>query len=87
MNNTLEQMLVALDDAPKSRGNSMLKKHLEGEKLTSRQAILAKCADCMGYWIDGRFDCGISSCSLHTYSPYKGRVPKSRVELGDESSV
>jgi hypothetical protein len=39
--------------------------------LTQRQAILAKCCDCMGYHGDGRMDCRMPHCSLYPFRPYK----------------
>ncbi len=61
---------------PKARGNKELKKHLLGDRLTQRQAILAKCADCCGYYFDGREDCDIPDCPLYSYMPYrKEKIP------------
>ena len=57
-----------------SRGNTLLKKHLKGERLTQRQAILSKCADCTGYHADGRYDCEMPDCPLYPYMPYKGKI-------------
>jgi hypothetical protein len=61
------------ENAPKSAGRTALLKHLNGERLTQRQAIVAKCTDCMGYWIDGRQDCGQKTCSLYPFRPYKDK--------------
>ena len=55
---------------PKARGNKELKKYLAGESLTQRKAILAKCADCMGYYVDGKLDCQMPDCSLYPFMPY-----------------
>lgn len=46
-----------------------------GKRLTGGQAILAKCADCMGDYIDGREDChgdGLQGgiCPLYAFMPY-----------------
>jgi hypothetical protein len=57
------------------KGSSALKKHLKGERLTQRNAIEAKCCDCVGNYLDGREDCGVIECPLHPWMPYrKGRV-------------
>jgi hypothetical protein len=57
------------------KGSSALKKHLKGERLTQRNAIEAKCCDCVGNYLDGQEDCGILECPLHPWMPYrKGRV-------------
>jgi hypothetical protein len=54
-----------------SAGKTNLVKHLKGERLTQRQAILAKCCDCMCYHADGRLDCRMPHCSLYPFRPYK----------------
>lgn len=54
-----------------SAGKTNLVKHLKGERLTQRQAILAKCCDCMCYHVDGRLDCRMPHCSLYPFRPYK----------------
>jgi len=43
-----------------------------GKKLTLKQAVLAKCADCMGKYADGKLDCEIPECSLYPWMPYGG---------------
>lgn len=63
--------LVTIKNAPSSRGKTNLLKYLAGEKLTQRQAIIAKCCDCMCYHIDGRIDCRMSTCPLYTWFPYR----------------
>ena len=54
-----------------SAGKTNLVKHLQGERLTQRQAILAKWCSCMGYHSDGRLDCRMPHCSLYPFRPYK----------------
>jgi hypothetical protein len=46
---------------------------MKGDVLTQRQVILAKCCECMGYYIDGRECCGIQTCPLYPFMPYKNR--------------
>ena len=60
-----------LEGAPASAGKTNLLKHFRVERLTQRQAILAKCCDCMGYHADGRIDCRMPHCSLYPFRPYK----------------
>lgn len=55
---------------PPRPGNTLLKKHLNGERLTRGQAIVAKCADCSGYYVDGLKNCGVPECPLCPYMPY-----------------
>ncbi len=56
------------------RGVKELKKHLAEERLTLRQMILAKCADCTNWYADGKEDCKIPDCPLYPLSPY-GKHP------------
>lgn len=55
----------------KAQGGKELKKHLEGKRITQRQAIKAKCFDCMGGYADGRENCEIPTCSLYGFMPYR----------------
>ena len=54
-----------------AQGRKELLKHLDGERLTIRQMVLAKCFDCMGYFADGKADCEIPDCSLYPLMPYR----------------
>ncbi|MFA5346634.1 MAG: hypothetical protein WC294_00710 [Methanoregula sp.] len=45
-----------------------------GAKLTRSRAMLAKCYDCMGFYVDGAGDCGCPDCPLYFWMPYKGKV-------------
>jgi len=53
------------------QGRKELIKHLEGGRLTVRQAMLAKCYDCMGFYGDGKVDCQIPACPVYMYMPYR----------------
>ena len=53
-----------------ARGKKELLKHLEGGRLTLRQATLAKCFDCMNFFSDGKVDCRMPDCSLHPFMPF-----------------
>jgi len=50
-----------------ARGKKELIKHLEGGRLTLKQAILAHCYDCMGYFVDGRQDCEMTKCPCYPF--------------------
>lgn len=50
-------------------GKSDLLKYLHGKRLTRQASIKAKCYDCDGMGETG--ECGIVTCSLYPYSPYK----------------
>lgn len=62
-----------------ARGKSELVKHLKGERLSLRQAVLARCYDCMGFYADGKVDCNIPHCPLHPFMAYnEGRQKQIR---------
>ena len=69
--NPLDRLTLIQKSGKASAGKTNLLKHLRGERLTQRQAILAKCCDCMGYHNDGRMDCRMPHCSLYPFRPYK----------------
>ncbi len=53
-----------------ARGQKELLKHLSCQKLTLKQAVLAKCYDCAGLFADGKVDCSMPHCSLHPFMVY-----------------
>lgn len=53
-----------------ARGQKELLKHLSGERLTFKQAVYAKCYDCMNYFSDGKVDCECPACSLYPFMTY-----------------
>ena len=63
-----------------ARGVKELKTYQLGDKISLKKSVLAKCADCMGYYIDGKMDCMIPDCSLYPFMVYgaawKGRQKK-----------
>ncbi len=56
----------------RAKGRTERIKCLQGKRLTRDKAILAHCYDCTGGYADGNSDCGIETCSLHPYHPYRG---------------
>ena len=62
-----------------ARGQAELIKHLEGQRLTLKQAVNAHCYDCCGFFSDGKVDCGMKKCSLHpfhAYNPNRQKLPE-----------
>jgi len=53
-----------------AKGKQELIKHLEGGRLTLKQAVNAYCYLCMGYYADGKVDCTMPHCSLHPFMAY-----------------
>ena len=79
---TREERLRVLENLPRNssiRGVKALKEYLKGNKLSKARAIDAKCADCSGYYVDGKVDCEITTCPLYPYMLYRaGGVEKTR---------
>jgi hypothetical protein len=59
-----------------ARGKKELLKHLEGGRLTLRQATLAKCYSCMCYFSDGKIDCKMPDCPLHDFMAFNENKTK-----------
>lgn len=56
---------------PVSSGRTQYLRYLQGEKLTYMQAVHAKCAECCCGYADGRVDCGVSTCPIYQFMPYR----------------
>ena len=54
-----------------AKGRRELLKHLDGGKLSFNGAIIAKCYECMGYYVDGKQDCLIPTCPLYLFFCYR----------------
>ena len=77
-----ERMKVLTDgNIPQSGGKNQLKRHYKGDRLTQRQMIIAKCADCCGYYVDGRVSCEMPECPLFPHMPYKKTAPQLNSEV------
>lgn len=64
---------------PKAQGKTELLRHLSGEALTLKQAVLAYCYSCTVGFNAGKVDCMASGCPLHPFMPYReGGVRKLR---------
>lgn len=53
-----------------ARGQKEILKHLSGQRLTLKQAVIAHCYDCMGYFADGKVDCNMPDCPLYPHMAY-----------------
>lgn len=63
------------DEMVKAIGSSEFKKYQKNKEPLSRtNAILAKCYDCMGGYVDGKLDCIIDECPLYPFMPYKNMI-------------
>lgn len=45
------------------------------EARSRKQAMLAKCHECMGKYVDGKQDCQIRQCPLYQWMPYRELDP------------
>jgi len=48
---------------------------VEKKKVSMKQAILSKCHDCMGHYVDGKVDCLNQRCPLYNWMPYASLNP------------
>lgn len=48
------------------------------KKPSPKQAILANCYQCLGFYTDGRDDCEIPDCPLYPFMPYRKGVEKAK---------
>jgi hypothetical protein len=69
-NQAKRDALKRLEHVPNRKGSAELKKYLAGEKITVKQAVLAKCYECCGYYRDGRENCGVYTCPLFPFMPF-----------------
>ena len=74
--------------SPLCTGRNELIKRMENKHLTTKQAILGKCYECMNGYIDGKEDCEMDNCALYEYMPF-GKIQyksESRVRMGKKNA-
>ena len=54
-----------------AKGKKELTRYLRAEKITYKEAVLAKCYDCMYGYTDGKMDCEVNSCPNYHFMPYR----------------
>lgn len=64
-------------------GRNQFIKFLNGEKINLREAIEAKCYDCMGFYADGVEPCASTNCPLYPFHPYNPNPTKLRASRPD----
>lgn len=74
-NKAKRDALQRLQHAPKRKGMAQLKKYLAGEALSLKNAVLAKCNECCGNYVDGAVNCGIVTCPLYPFMPFQPKAP------------
>jgi hypothetical protein len=65
---------TSLSTAPQSGGREASKRYLSGENLNRTEAMLAKCFDCCGQYVDGKKDCEVPLCTLYPWMPYRKKT-------------
>jgi hypothetical protein len=71
-----------------ARGQRELVKHLEGVRLTLKQAVNAHCYDCTGFYADGKTDCSLPACPLHPFMFYnKNRAKKTTTKTSSSAHM
>ena len=56
-------------------GTKQLKKKMVDKKpLTRKEAIMAHCYDCMGFYEDGYSDCKNLNCALYDWMPKRSAL-------------
>jgi len=68
--NERDTVLKQLENSGHFRGRQEYIRFIKGEKLTQREAIIAHCYDCMGYYEGGTEDCESQLCPLRPFMPY-----------------
>lgn len=63
--------LIDAEKGLETPGKRYLVKHIKGERITLRQAVMAKCFECMCGFADGRQDCKITVCALYPWMPFR----------------
>ena len=75
--NAEDEMLENIKEYGKSyQGYGDMIKYLNGEVLTLKQSVKAKCFDCMGFYADGKNDCKLTTCSLYPFMPFNEKGPR-----------
>lgn len=54
-----------------AEGRRELMNYLKGKDLAMKQAIVARCYDCMSFYADGVADCKTTECPLYIFMPYR----------------
>ena len=82
---------MKLEDVEKygltARGKQELLKYLEGDRLTRKEAMLAKCYECNNGYADGKTDCHVKDCPLYPFMPFAAHKNRPKRHLNDEQKA
>ena len=87
MTSKLQQRIETVENGALAKGKKELLAHLYDERLTARQAIAAKCYDCMCFFVDGRRDCEMKLCALYPFMTYNKNKRKARVVSEEQKNA
>lgn len=75
MNLREEELRNSQEIGKTSQGKNEFEKYQKGGKLSMKQAIMAHCYWCQGYYSDvnSREDCQSDSCPLYPLMPYRNK--------------
>jgi len=62
------RLLKRYGQRPASLGRNHHLRYLYGERLSRKEAILAKCFECDRFHMDGHQTCPMPACPLHPFS-------------------
>ena len=65
------RLMKEYEGYPVSSGRTQYLRFLQGTKLTYMEAVHAKCVECCCGYADGRQDCGVPTCPLYGFMPYR----------------
>ncbi len=73
--------------AKKAKGRKEYLDYLETRtKLSPKQAILANCFQCTGYYTDGRRDCEVEDCPFYPYMPYRKCLKREKRVMSEKQA-
>jgi len=67
----MNKLLEIREHGVSAQGRKEYIKHLQENPITLKEGVLAKCYDCMGYYVDGKVDCEMPDCPLYDWMPYR----------------
>jgi len=68
--NDREKYIAGVKKGKLHQGKNELLAFFHGKRLTQKEAILAHCYDCQGFYSDGAEDCLSDICPLRPFMPY-----------------
>ena len=70
-----------------AQGRRELVKFLEGKKISRKEAMIAFCYECQGYYKDGRISCENTDCPMYPYMPYSKNKEQGKRPRGNLNNL